>query len=96
MISQNNTGASAAPEKQELPVPTSALEIEGTAPADGDEVEFTVKGIAGRSENGCTYVKPTEVNGQPIPDAAGGEMSDDDMMRQAEAADSGDNPDKNY
>jgi len=74
----------------EFPIPTPMLALEGAEPMEGDEVEFTVKGTVSRSENGKTFVTPTEVNGQPLPTekAPAAEPSEDDMRAMAEDADS--------
>lgn len=72
-----------------LCVPTAALEIDGTAPAVGDEVEMTVKARVARAEGEHTYLDPIEINGQPAPapGAKPGEPDADDVMRLAEKAD---------
>ena len=49
-------------------IPSALLSIDGTAPADGDEVEFTATGRVTRSEGGNSYVKLLTVNGEPVPD----------------------------
>lgn len=83
------TGApagAAASNAMQVRVPTGALEINGTAPAEGDEVEFTVKGRAVRTEGPLTVVEPLEVNGQPLPAAPAaapklpGDMSEDEVL----------------
>lgn len=71
--------------------PTAALEIDGTAPAVGDEVEITAKARVTRIEGGETYLAPIEINGQPVPPKAGSPAGDVDeagaVMRAAMDAD---------
>lgn len=72
----------------EIPVPSALLAVDGTPPGEGDDVEFTVKGTVGKTENGLSYVRPTEVNGQPVPEAKDAEPDEDDVRNAAEKADS--------
>lgn len=71
-------------------VPAEALTVDGTAPAVGDEFEFTGKGRATRVEEGKVYFETTEVNGKPVAsdEAAQKEPDADDVMKAAMAADS--------
>lgn len=69
-------------------VPVSALAMEGTAPAEGDEVTYTVRGTVARIEGGEAYIKPMTVNDEPAALPKEPEMNEDDeMMRAAMAAD---------
>ena len=47
-------------------VPLENIREDNIEPQEGDEVEFNVKGIVERVEDGKAYVKPEEVNGQPV------------------------------
>lgn len=47
-------------------VPLENIKEDNIEPQEGDEVEFNVKGIVERVEDGKAYVKPEEVNGQPV------------------------------
>lgn len=70
-------------------VSLSALEMDGTAPAAGDEIEFTGKGRVSRVEGDKVYFETTEVNGEPVTSGAASEpeTDDDDIMKVAEEAD---------
>lgn len=54
---------------QSVPVPVSALAIDGAEPAPGDEVEFTVSGTVNSVNGSMAIVQPTAINGQPLPAA---------------------------
>jgi hypothetical protein len=92
MISKDKSAEPMA-DMNEQCVPTAALEVDGTAPAEGDEVEFSVKGKVTRAEGGNTYVNVTAINGQDVskdePEAQGNdeEGGDEDMMNAAKKAD---------
>jgi hypothetical protein len=70
----------------------------GVAPGVGEEVELTsLKGTVTRAEGGNLYIKPTEVNGQPLGDGMSGmdgdePDSDDALEAKLKAAD----PQENY
>lgn len=68
-------------------VAVSALEMDGTAPAAGDEIEFTGKGRVSRVEGDKVYFETTEVNGEPVTTGAAAESDTDDVMKVAEEAD---------
>jgi hypothetical protein len=71
-------------------VPTALLAIDGAEPAEGDEVEFKVRGIINRNEGGKSFVKITALNDQELPEAAPempAELSEDDVRDAAETAD---------
>lgn len=75
----------------------STLEVDGTPPSVGDEVSLTVKGTVDSVDGDVVCVKPTEVNGQPAPEApdASSDSTPDDMNAQrdqlAQGAQSDDN-----
>jgi hypothetical protein len=73
-------------------VPLAALEIDGTAPAVGDDVSYTVAGKIARVEGGHAYVTASTINDQPAtkPTAPAAEMSDADVMAAAKKADEDD------
>jgi hypothetical protein len=85
----NDTAPEGAKNEMMQTVPLAALEIEGTAPAVGDEVSYTVAGKISRIEGEHAYVTAETINDQPAtkPGKTGGEMSDDDMMAMARKAD---------
>lgn len=73
----------------EMCVPSRALAVDGTAPAEGDEVEFTVKGKCRRTEGENTYVEPETINGEEVgkPEESPEDNSDEDMMKKAQESD---------
>lgn len=73
----------------EIYVPLASLAIEGTAPAEGDEIEFTGRGRISRvdGENACIAV--STVNDAPVSAPAAEPDADEDMMAAAMAADAG-------
>jgi len=80
---------SASSKSRELDIPADAVAVDGTTPAEGDEVEFTVKGTVKRTKGKNVSVEVTEANGQPLDqgaEKAEGD-SDDDMMDLAADAD---------
>lgn len=93
MIIPDKSGAGAddnKPHSNEQCVPTAALAIDGTAPAQGDEVEYTVRGRIARVEGGKSYVTPETINDQPAAveeEKSPEDMSDEDMMAAAKKAD---------
>lgn len=98
MINQPNPDAaageknSAVNQRGDMCVPLSALSVDGTPPADGDQVEFTTKGKVSRVEGDHAYIAPSEVNGEPYTAPAEQaepteEESDEEMMRIAREAD---------
>jgi hypothetical protein len=73
-------------------IPLASVSTEdGVAPEIGDEVEFSVKGSVESLEGDVACVIPSEINGQPAPDAmAEEEMPEadhDELMRMAEKED---------
>lgn len=75
----------------------STLEVQGQPPSVGDSVDLTVKGTVDSLDGDVACVIPTEVNGQPAPDAPDSEpdsdpddMSNtrDKLMKQAQQSDS--------
>ena len=81
-------GAESMPANEQC-VPLAALASDGAAPAEGDAVQYTVKGKLARIEGDKGYVIPETINDQPA--GAGPktpeDMSDDDMMAEAKRAD---------
>jgi hypothetical protein len=79
------------PADAELPVQIDTLQIDGQRPEVGDEVEFKVKGEVKRIVNDCVYVRPTEINDEPIEDAsikpANETPTADDLMSMSQQAD---------
>lgn len=74
-------------EGNEQCVPLAALSLEGTAPAVGDAVEFTVAGKVTRIEGGHAYIAVETLNGEPLPQQASPAEADAAMMDEARAAD---------
>lgn len=74
--------------KDELCIPASSLDVDGTTPEVGDSVSFTVEGTVARSEGGDIYVKPSTINGEPV--EARGMDDDAEMLAMAQKADSED------
>lgn len=69
-------------------VPLAALSLEGTPPAEGDEVTYTVRGTVARIEGGEAYIKPMTVNDEPAALPKEPAMNEDDeMMAMAMKAD---------
>lgn len=92
MITPNPAAASGGASSQmggETCLPGELLAVDGVSPAEGDDVEFSVKGTVTRTEGGNVYVQPTAINGLPIPAGAApaAEPSEDDMRSMAEEAD---------
>jgi hypothetical protein len=68
-------------------VPVAALALDGTAPAEGDDVTYTVKGTVTRIEGDCAYVKPSSINDEPVKEKeVAEEPSAMDAAMQADAA----------
>lgn len=73
-----------------IPVPAALLAIDGAAPAQGDEVEMTVTGIVEASQGPMLLIRPTQLNGQPLPEMPAEPArptSEDDIRAAALAAD---------
>jgi hypothetical protein len=89
MMGMEDESNEAAPAKGiEIALPESVLAIDGTAPSDGDEVEFTVKGRKTRTEGGNAYVSVESVNGEPVSaPAETKEPGFDDLRKMAEEED---------
>jgi hypothetical protein len=91
MITDDIPAAPDAGAPAEQIVPTALLALDGAEPAEGDEVEFKVRGIINRNEGGKSFVKITALNDQPLPDAAApekpAEPNEDDVRDAAEKAD---------
>jgi hypothetical protein len=66
-----------------MPIPAKLLEIDGIAPAAGDETDATITLRIERMDGAIAFVRPVAINGQPLPTAAGGEaMPDDEEMER--------------
>lgn len=89
MITPDKGEPAAEEAGEEQCVPLKALEIDGTAPAVGDSVEYTVRGKIASVEGDHAYVTAETINDQPAtrPAPTGAEMSDEDMMAEAKKAD---------
>lgn len=73
-----------------IPVPAALLAIDGAAPAQGDEVEMTVTGIVEAVQGPMLLIRPTKLNGQPLPEMPAEPArptSEDDIRAAALAAD---------
>ena len=77
-------------------VPLATLMIDGTPPAVGDPVEFTIRGTVASIEGDVAQITAETINDQPAaaegpmdPDA----MSDEDVMAMAKEADKADKAD---
>ena len=96
MINPNETAPNAAEEKSESAsdhcVPLKALQIEGTAPAVGDPVEYTVRGTVASVKGDKAYVKPETINdepaatAEPAPEKTPDEMAMEEAMKADSAA----------
>lgn len=75
--------------KSEIRVPTSALQVDGVAPAEGEEVEFTGRGRVVRVDGETLTIEPTEINETPVagPSEPSAEDAEQDMMAMAMKAD---------
>ena len=60
------SGAGGGDEGHICCVPLENIKEDNIEPQEGDEVEFNVRGIVEKVEDGKAYVKPEEVNGQPV------------------------------
>lgn len=69
-----------------LCVSTESVSLEGTAPAQGDEVDFSARGRVQRVEGDKAYIEVDEVNGAPLPEESA-EVGDDEMLDLAKKAD---------
>ena len=78
---------SPAPSGNTVPVPLAALEVDGTAPAAGDEVTFSVTGRLVSAEGETGSVEVTSINGQPVSAPMDDMAQDAAMMKAAEASD---------
>jgi len=83
----DSTGAQDAGGGTEICAPLDAFSVSGTPPAEGDEVEFTVKGTVSRVDGGNAYVEPETVNGSPVmsdsgPAGAADSEPDEASLRQ--------------
>jgi hypothetical protein len=67
-----------------VPVPLAALSVDGTAPAQGDPVEFSVKGIVVSVDGQIANVQVESINDQP---AMSAEADDRAMMDAAMESD---------
>src|SRR5476649_1816218 len=72
----------------DLPVTLDTLSIDGTPPAQGDQVDVKVTGTISKVVNGTAWIKPAMVNGQPMPpDKADAKVTDDQLMQAAQKHD---------
>ena len=71
----------------EICAPLDAFSVSGTPPAEGDEVEFKVKGKVSRVEGGNAYVTPETVNDQPVMQDQGGNMDENELRQNAQSQD---------
>ena len=60
-------------------VPAKAVQIDGTAPEQGDEIEVKLKGKVTRVDGENIYFQPTEANGEPMAAADDAEGGDDEQ-----------------
>ncbi len=72
---------------KDLCVDLATLAIDGTQPEVGDTVDLKVKGSVTKIVNGCAWVEPSTINGQPVPESTPA-ASDDDLMKAAQQHDS--------
>ena len=82
MISPAPTAAASST----VPVPLAALAVDGTPPAEGDEVSFTVSGRIVSTDGQMAQVEVATINDQPV--AMSDEATDRAMMDEAAQADS--------
>lgn len=62
--------------------PLDALQVDGTPPEVGDNVEMTVKGTVTSVNGGMAYVKPEMVNDVPVPEKSEADKEpDEDELR---------------
>ncbi len=78
----SDTGDSTSGGAQEICAPLDAFSIGGTPPAEGDAVEFKVKGTVTRVNGDNAYVEPEEVNGQPVMNEGNDNEMSEDQLRQ--------------
>ena len=87
----SDSGDSQSGGAQEICAPLDAFSVNGTPPAEGDEVEFKVKGTVSRVEGGNAYVEPETVNDSPVMNDSGGqgdsEPSEDALRQNAQNQD---------
>lgn len=76
-----------APSGRSIKLPLAALAIEGTAPAPGDRVSFTVEGTISAASGDEGDILIETVNGEPVAGAAMPEDEDAALMRAALEAD---------
>ena len=68
-------------------VPLALLALEGTKPAVGDAVEYTVAGKVQRIEGDKAYILAETINGEPLPKTATPADEDAALLKEASAAD---------
>jgi len=74
--------------KSEICVSTKSLALDGTSPAQGDEVDVNLSARVTRTEGDKTYLEPIAANGEPIADQAPETPDgDSDDMSEAEIRD---------
>lgn len=90
-ITMPDNEATESPEEEasenEQCVPLASLAADGTPPAEGDEVTYTVKGKITRVDGDNAYVTATTINDQPVPEDEPKTSPEDDMMSKAMEAD---------
>lgn len=81
-------GSAMPAEGGEQCVPLTALAVDGTNPAEGDEAEVKARVKITRVEGDKAYIQLAEVNGEAVSNnAAPAGEGDEDMMAIAEKAD---------
>lgn len=83
--------ASASGSSHKIKLPLAALAVEGTSPAEGDEVSFTVRGRLSSVSGESGEIEITSINDEPLPEAAMPEKSEDEMALDAARKADGDN-----
>ncbi len=78
--------SSAMPNDSTVPVPLSALSLEGVPPTQGDSVAFSVTGRVVSVDGQTARIQPETINDQPVLADAGAE--DRAMLDAAMQADS--------
>lgn len=87
----SDTGTPSSDSGTEICAPLDAFSVSGTPPAEGDEVEFKVKGKVSRVDGGNAYVTPETVNDQPVMSDSGapdeGNMDENALRQNAQSLD---------
>lgn len=87
MITPDPATAPAAPGGRSVKLPLSSLALDGASPTEGDQVSVTVGGRVTAVNGDEATLEIESVDGEPLPAAEASEMTDDDVLAEAERAD---------